>query len=281
MATPNADEASSGESDAGESSADEFYAQTYDASVPDWPGEIDFYRALAAPLKESGGRLLEVACGTGRVAIRLAQDGIAVVGLDHSPAMIRVATQKSVNLSNVRWVVGDMRSFELPEKFDLVLIPGHSFQHLNTAEDQVASLECVKRHLNPGGTLVVHLDHMNVETVRWLAELTGPRGGVFEAAEAVRDPRTGKLVRASRAWSFAPATQSATVQTVWEELDANGRVLSRVEKEPVRLHCVFRLEMEHLLARTGFEVAALYGDFFRHELEDDSPGMIWVARKPA
>jgi SAM-dependent methyltransferase len=273
--------ASLNESNAGESNAGEFYAQTYDASVPDWPGEIDFYRALAAPLRASGGKLLEVACGTGRVAIRLARDGIAVVGLDVSAAMIEVAAEKSADLRSARWIVADMRTFELSERFDLAIIPGHSFQHLNNPGDQVACLECIKRHLNPGGSLVVHLDHVNVENVRWLADLTGDRRGVFEAAEVVPHPLSGNQVRASRAWWFEPATQSATVQTVWEELDADGHGLSRVEKAPVRLHCVFRFEMEHLLARTGFEVEAVYGDFFKHELQDDSPDMVWVARKPA
>ena len=51
----------------------EFYAQTYDASVPDWPGELDFYSEMAAELKSAGDSLLEIACGTGRIAIRLAQ----------------------------------------------------------------------------------------------------------------------------------------------------------------------------------------------------------------
>jgi hypothetical protein len=56
--------------------------------------------------------------------------------------------------------------------------------------------------------------------------------------------------------------------------------VNRIEREPIRLHCVFRFEMDHLLARVGFEVEAVYGDFFRHELQDDSSGMIWVARRP-
>jgi SAM-dependent methyltransferase len=263
-----------------EQNPDEFYAQTYDDSVPDWPGEIDFYRALAAKVKSNGGIVLEVACGTGRVAIRLAQDGVHVVGLDLSPEMIAIVTQKSAGLGNVRWVEGDMRSFQLEETFDLALIPGHAFQNLNTPQDQVACLDCVKQHLNPGGVLVVHLDHMNAENVRWLAELCGEKRGVFEAAEQFRHPQTGRQTRALRAWSYEPSTQTAIVQTIWEEMDANGQVLGRVEREPIRLHCVFRFEMEHLLARAGFEIEAVYGAFFRHELQDDSPGMIWVAKAP-
>lgn len=69
------------------------------------------------------------------------------------------------------------------------------------------------------------------------------------------------------------------MQTVWEEIGTNGQVVNREETGPVRLHCVFRFEMEHLLARSGFAVEALYGDFFRHALLDDSSSMVWVARR--
>jgi SAM-dependent methyltransferase len=259
---------------------DEFYAQTYDDSVPDWPGEIDFYRALSAEVRSAGGAVLEIACGTGRVAIRLARDGVNVVGLDSSAKMIRIVTRKSAGLGNVRWVEADMRSFQLKETFDLALIPGHSFQNLNRPEDQVACLQCIRRHLRRRGRLVVHLDHMNVENTRWLGELCGKKRGIFEPGEQFQHPQTGRQTRASRAWTYEPSTQTAVEQTIWEEMDANGQVLNRIERDPVRLHCVFRFEMEHLLARAGFEIEDVYGDFFRHELRDESPGMIWVAKTP-
>jgi SAM-dependent methyltransferase len=263
-----------------EQNADEFYAQTYDDSVPDWPGEIDFYRAFSTKVKSEGGTILEVACGTGRIAIRLAQDGFNVVGLDMSPHMISVAAQKSKGLESVHWVEGDMRAFQIEETFDLALIPGHAFQNLNTPQDQVACLECIKQHLIPGGILVIHLDHMNVENVRWLGELCGEKRGVFEAAEQFQHPHTARQTRASRAWTYEPSTQTAIVQTIWEELDTNGQILNRVKREPIRLHCVFPFEMEHLLGRVGFGIEAVYGDFFRHELQDESPAMIWVVKIP-
>ena len=106
----------------------EFYAETYDASVPDWPGEIDFYREMSAEIKPRGQALLEVACGTGRVGIRLAKDGINVVGLDLSADMLAVAKKKSQDLTNIRWVQADMRSFDMDEKFGLAIITGHAFQ---------------------------------------------------------------------------------------------------------------------------------------------------------
>jgi ubiquinone/menaquinone biosynthesis C-methylase UbiE len=259
---------------------DEFYAETYDASVSDWPGEIDFYREMADKAKSGGGAILEVACGTGRVAIRLAGTGARVVGIDLSPQMLEVARRNSTHISNARWIEADMRSFQLTERFNLALIPGHAFQNLNTTQDQAACLNCVRSHLRSGGILVVHLDHMNTENMKWLGALCGDQRGVFDTAEQFLHPETGRQVRASRAWSYEPATQTAVVQTAWDEIGPEGQTLTRIEREPIRLHCVFRFEMEHLLARVGLEVEAVYGDFLRHELEDDSPSMIWVARRP-
>jgi len=254
----------------------EFYAQTYDLSVPDWPGEIDFYQELAMEARRQERSVLEIACGTGRVAIRLAQAGVDLVGLDCSPQMLAVAREKSAGLANMRWVEADMRSFELGQKFELAIIPGQAFHNLNTPQDQAGCLECIGQHLRPGGRLVIHLDPPDYP---WLGALLGEKGGQFEPAEQFAHPESGRPVRASRAWSYEPASQTATCQTVWEEVDAGGRVVNRWQRGPTHLHSVFRFEMEHLLARAGFVVEAVYGDFFRRPYVDKSPEMIWVARR--
>jgi SAM-dependent methyltransferase len=251
-------------------------AQLYDASVPDWPGEIDFYRELAAEAAASGETVLEVACGTGRVAVRLAQGGVRVVGVDISAAMLDVARAKSAGIPHLRWVEGDMRAFKLDEKYGLAIMPGHPFQVLLTPEDQLACLMSIRQHLVPDGKLVVHLDYPQLG---WLWDLSTKRSGIFEEAEEFTHPQTGSLVRTFRAWSYEPCTQTASSITRWEEISEDGSVISRWERGPIRLHCVFRFEMEHLLARAGLEIIALYGDFERGALQDDSEEMIFVARK--
>jgi ubiquinone/menaquinone biosynthesis C-methylase UbiE len=255
--------------------AREFYAQTYDVVVPDWPGEIDFYRELATQAQANGQAVLEVACGTGRVAIRLAREGVEIVGLDLSQPMLDVAREKSAGMGNVRWVQGDMRSFDLGESFGLVIIPGHAFQNILTAADQFACLDSIRRHLIPGGLLVVHLDHPEVS---WLGDLTRDLGGVFETTEPFVHAQTGRPIRTLHAWSYEPATQTALSHTIWEALGPDGQVVERLDRGPIRIHVVFRFEMEHLLARAGFVVEAVYGDFYRQELLDNSSEMIWVAK---
>jgi hypothetical protein len=169
-----------------------------------------------------------------------------------------------------------MCAFELGEAFGLAIIPGHSFQNLLTPEDQVACLGSIRRHLVPCGCLVVHLDHQDVG---WLGALTGEKRGVFETGGTFSHPRSGQRIRTSRAWSYEPASQTAISQMVWEALDVGGEVVDRWESGPLRFHCIFRFEMEHLFARTGFAIESVCGDFRRGELQADSSEMVWVARR--
>jgi ubiquinone/menaquinone biosynthesis C-methylase UbiE len=250
-------------------------AELYDLWVADWPGEMEFYYAWAAQALARGEAVLEVACGTGRVAIRLAQAGVRVTGLDYSPAMLEVARAKSAGITTVQWVQADMRDFDLGTRFGLVIIPGHAFQHMNTANDQVASLACIRRHLTPGGTLIVHLDH---QYMAWLGDISLNPFQAISHGDKLTHPVSGQTYRMSKSWAYERATQTAILKTAWELLDADDAIIVRYENEPLRLHCVFRNEMEHLARRVGFRVEAVYGDFARNELCDDSTDMIWVLR---
>ncbi|MEM7536173.1 MAG: class I SAM-dependent methyltransferase [Chloroflexota bacterium] len=257
----------------------QFYAETYDAATSDWPGEIDFYQqVLQDEAHAKNGAVLEVACGTGRIALRLAESGVRVVGIDLSAAMIEQIRQKSEGMTNVRWAVADMRSFALNETFTLAIIPGHSFQHLTTPEDQLACLESIKHHLAPGALLVVHLDNMSTDNVKWLGKLCDDEGGVHFPSEPFRHPSTGVLMRNAQAWTYDPLTQTTTSLKRWEMLDEEGHVVDSWDAEPVPLHAIFPFEMAQALGRAGFTVEAVYGDFDRQAMSSDSESMIWMAR---
>lgn len=253
----------------------ELDAQLYDLVVPDWPGEMDFYRAAAERAHARGEAVLEVACGTGRVAIRLAEMGIRVTGLDHSPAMLQVARARSIGMTSMQWVQADMRNFALGVRFGLVIAPGHAFQNIHTGDDQLACLTTIRRHLTPGGMLIVHLDHQDLD---WLGDIGKHPFKAVKYGDKVTHPITGKICRRSYAWAYERATQTAIFRSAWEVLDDDGVVTERHHNETARIHCVFRQEMEHLARRARFEIDAVYGDFSSHDLQDDSEEMIWVLR---
>jgi len=116
----------------------------YDAVVLPGPCEA-YYRGLA---DRTGGPLLELACGTGRLSVPLAEDGHKLVGMDISPAMLNVARQKAEAAGvPITFLEGDMRSFELRQSFSLVIVSCNSLSHLITNEDLVVTLRRIAGHL--------------------------------------------------------------------------------------------------------------------------------------
>jgi ubiquinone/menaquinone biosynthesis C-methylase UbiE len=189
--------------------------------------------------------------------------------------MLEIARSKSSGMTNMHWVQADMRDFAMGERFGLVIIPGHAFQNIHTADDQLACLTCIQRHLTPSGTLIVHLDHQNLD---WLGEIGKDPFKTVRYGDKLTHPVTGHICRMSYAWAYERATQTAIFRNAWEVLDEDDAVMERYDNEPVRLHCVFRQEMEHLARRAGFEIDAVYGDFLGHDLQDDSEEMIWILK---
>lgn len=251
-------------------------AQLYDVAVPDWPGEIDFYRRLIQQISSTQPSTLEIACGTGRVTVQLARSNLSLVGIDLSDEMLAFAKSKSAGLANVQWMLADMRSFELAQTFDLAIVPAYSFQLLLTAADQSACLRQIARHLNPGARLALHLEHHDPN---WLASLPSNEFTPYEASGETIHPGTGQRIRVSYAWSYVTKTRSVAVTIRYEGIENSGKIASRIDCDPMRMHCTSHNQLQEQLAEAGFKTEAIYGDFLDTPYESDSDEVIWVARK--
>ncbi|MBI1886509.1 MAG: methyltransferase domain-containing protein [Chloroflexi bacterium] len=258
---------------------DEEVAARYDLAVPLRRGEVDFYLELAREAEERGLRTLEVACGTGRVLIPLAQQGVRAVGVDNSAAMLALARDKGAGLKTVDWVEGDMRSFDLGEQFGLAIIPAGSFQLLLSTDDQLSCLRCIHRHLAPGGRFAFEVENPNITA---MAEWLTTKRGTFQRnpERDFVDPETGHQWLAWDSVEYHPSTQRWVGVRMYEELDEDGRVVQRSYLQPMKARYFSRYEVEHLLARCGFEPEALYGDLSKAEYAGTSPEMLWVAHRP-
>ncbi len=124
---------------------------------PRSPARIGFYARLAA---EVGGPALELACGSGIVAIAVAQRGIELVGVDLCAPILAHAGRKADALGlHITWRHGDMRSVELARRFRFVCLSGNAFQAMLTDDDQRALLATVRRHLAPNGVFAFETRH--------------------------------------------------------------------------------------------------------------------------
>ena len=226
-----------------------------------------------------GGKVLELGCGTGRTLLPIAAAGLTVVGLDLSEHMLarcrdKVAVQPQDVQARIRLVRARMTEFGLDDTFATVIIPFRPFQHLIAVEDQLACLRCVKAHLATGGRLVFDCFQVN------LRKITDPQR--TEETEDLPEfglPDGRRLRRCNRIAATHPAQQYNDVEIIYYLTDAAGLTQRVVHRFPFRYF--FRYELEHLLARAGFEAEHVYGDFDRSPLGDASPEMIHVARKAA
>lgn len=253
-----------------------FIAELYDHVVPyrDRP-DVAFYVEQA---KRSGGPVLEIGSGTGRVLVPTARAGVQIVGLDSSTAMLEVCRQRLAEepqaIQNlVQLVQGDMRQFELDRLFGLVTIPFRPFQHLITVADQIACLENIHRHLAPDGRLVFDVFNPSLES------LTDENFGEEIGDEPPFTTPDGKQVtRKHRVVDRDRYAQINYVELIYYVTYPDGMQERLVHSFPMRY--LFRFEAEHLLARCGFEVERVYADFDLSPYGSKYPGeLIFVARK--
>ena len=240
---------------------------------------VAFYAALA---RKTGGPVLEIACGTGRVGIPIARSGFAVTGLDIVPGMLELARGKSAGLPT-RWVEGDARLFDLGELFRLVFVTGNAFQAFLTRADQEALLGRVRAHLHDEGLFAFETRNPRWATLGGREEEyeglfvdleTRDEEGVWETYTA----EDGREVRVSRTRTYDHVAQILhwTTYRRWREGERDHTKTTRIA-----LRYTFPQELAVLLHYNGFTIERQYGDWNLEPLTAASTSIIVVCRKRA
>jgi len=130
-------------------------APFYDLDFEDYYDDVSFYQSLA---EYHGDTVLELGCGTGRVAVPLAQSGVRVTGVDINAAMLAIAKQRMGARRGLTLRRGDMTKLDLKRTFALVTVPLGGVQHLASVEAFADAIATIARHLAPGGVAVVDIE---------------------------------------------------------------------------------------------------------------------------
>ena len=234
--------------------------------------DVEFYVDLC---RAAEGEVLELGCGTGRILIPAAEAGCTITGLDQSPFMLERCRAKLKMLppaaqKRVTLVEADMTNFSLGCSFALATIPFRPFQHLVSVEEQLSFLACVRRHLAPGGKLALDVFHPHLPA---LISPVSPDEIEDTAEIALPDGR--RLRRTFRVTAKRRAEQTNDIELIYYVQDPSGATTRIVQAFPLRYY--FRFELEHLLARAGFEITELFGGIDRSPFTDSSPEMIVIA----
>lgn len=257
-------------------SSEGLHVAIYDVMHAEIPGgdDVAFFRGLAA---DTGGPVLELGCGTGRIAVPLAAAGFEVVGVDRSPAMLARAQTRADRLTpevrrRLRLVEGDFTTTIVGSGFGLVFAAFRVFMAAPDPDSQLLALETIGRQLRPNGLVAIDLFDPRLDILA-PAESTEPmHHGTF------LNPDTGRPVRVTiLGRQNDRVAQRFRQPWLFEELDALGHP-ARSEVEILTLRWTYRHEMRHLLVRAGFEPLAEYSDYAMAPPEYGAE-QIWLARK--
>ncbi len=243
------------------------FAELYDLFYADFTEDSEMYLGFA---QRTGGPILEVGSGTGRVALTLAEEGHTVVGLERSDAMRAVAQSKvdAAQLTDrVTFIAGDMRRFQLDQHFGLIIVPLNTFLHNLTLDDQLATLACCKKHLRPGGLLV--LDCFNPDPAQAADD------GRLMLQRSVIERETGQAVLLLFSRSTDWGNQLQEITYLVDRPNPIGLVQRRVLHTSFRF--IFRHEMQLLLKVGNFDLKEVYGSYELEPYEAGSDKLIVVA----
>ena len=251
-------------------------AKHYDAaySVKEDLVDRDFYLDLA---REYGGPVLELGCGTGRITLPLARQGIDVTGMDASRAMLEVlraklADEPAAIKRRVRVVEGDFRTLCLGGQFPLVVIPFRPMQHMYTTEDQLAALRNTGRHLADGGILA-----FDVFNPRFDKLVSGAGEELLELEWPARDGTDRVLRRYFVKDEFDPVNLVFTGTFIFR-LCEGDQVLSE-EVEPIKMSVYTYPHLKALFCAAGLESVVEFGSFDRQPIGPDTPELIFLLKR--
>jgi SAM-dependent methyltransferase len=236
---------------------DPLLASIYDHLNP-WGASDDFYLGLA---REAGGAVLDLGCGTGMLACRIAAEGCAVAGSEPAAAMLAVARARP-GAEAVAWVQSDGQSLRLARRFDLITMTGHAFQALLDDDAAVALLAAAARHLAPEGKFA--FETRNPARQAW-------RAWTPEATREVVDTATQGRVEACY---DAELEGDSGIVRIAQHCRFLDQATTRIGRSRVRF--IARAHLEGLLARAGLVPLTWYGDWDRGPCTPDSQEIIAV-----
>lgn len=247
------------------------YLEVMYSEHDNYEGFLDFYLELARAYGDGG--VIDIACGTGAVLLRLAEAGLDVDGTDLSEAMCDVAGKKAESMGlRLNIFPGNMTDFRSHRKYSLAIIARSGFMHLLTPEDQRAALLNIRAALAEGGVL----------TLNTFAPYPPFQAEQMKTAEDDYSFRLeyinsqGLRERIYNAISYDPVTQIMSGNWKFETFDPDGNQIGQ-RIRPLKMRQTYKQEMKYLIELCGFEVLQIYGDY--HKSTGETGNYIWVLRK--
>jgi len=243
-----------------------FVARFYDAVYSHIRSGVDtafFLEEIAA----TKGKALEIGVGTGRLFVEALKNGADVYGLDLSESMIGKLKEKIPPEQHNRLWVQDAVDMRLPYRFSLVIAPFRVLSHLTAVEDQIKCLNSVWSHLETGGRFIFDLYVPNLGLLL---------SGISDKTDFEGEYEPGKRLRRVTSMKADLINQISHVRMdyIWDDEGTEHR-----QSWDFAMRYYFRYEIEHLIRVSKLRLDAIYGDYRRNALDQDSKDFVVVCSR--
>jgi SAM-dependent methyltransferase len=239
----------------------------YDANIYDGMNtslaDLQFYKRWLP--KEKDARILELCCGTGRLTLPIAKDGYTISGVDYTSSMLEQAKLKASEAGlDIEFIEADIRTLDLPEKYDLIFIPFNSIHHLYKNEDLFKAFNVVKNHLKDGGLFLLDCFNPNIQ---FIVESEKEQKKIAEYT--TKDEREVLIKQLMR---YENKTQINRI--AWHYYIDGA--FNSIQNLDMRLF--FPQELDSYLEGNGFNIIHKFGDFEEEAFNDTSEKQIFVCQ---
>lgn len=237
----------------------------YDANVYDGMNtdltDLKFYKKWLPKNKDA--RVLELCCGTGRLTLPIAMDGYDISGVDITSSMLEQAKVKASKAGlEVKFIEADIRTLDLPGKYDLIFIPFNSIHHLYQNKDLFLAFNVVKNHLKEGGLFLFDCFNPNIQ---YIVEAEKEKKEITEYTT-----KDGRKILIKQKMRYENKTQINRIE--WHYYINNE--FHSIQNLDMRLY--FPQELDSYLERNGFTIIHKFGNFKEEEFNDHSEKQIFV-----
>jgi len=235
----------------------------YDELLSVSENQLNFYVTLAQRYR---GAILELACGSGQLIVPIAAKSAPAFGLDNTPEMLTAARRRADAAgARVEFVQGDMREFEIGQKFSLIFIARNSLLHLSEQSEFAALFRAIRRHLNSDGVFAFDIFNPNLSF------------GCRPSTE-----RFAVMRKASRLYGEITVEATSDYDTVSQVNRATWFISTPEQHDkwivPLDLRWIFPQELSSLLAANGFRLERRDGDYSGGDFTSASPLQVCQCR---
>lgn len=248
------------------------YAKYYDYWESGVEGDLAF---ILEELKTVNGPVLDIGCGTGRLAIPVAQRRRHTIGIDICPDMIHIANKKRQESKAKQWLQFfeyDMRSFRLHQQFSLIIVAYRTFMHLHTKRDQLNVLRRIRDHLLPTGKAIISFIN---PTQLLLPELSAFGGPMVHLVDSFQIPGQKSHIVIISKTEYLQRSNRLRITFIFNRVYLSSGKKHK-EYHSFEYRIIYPDEMKNRIHESGLNIKALYGNFQRASYHENCSELVWV-----